>query len=91
MYILAFYFKKQKPNSVCQYILFHASKGGPEVLWANMTSGRELGNVRREKSDIGHLKNNSSFWNFQAGKVVSFQSIRRGNDQAFSMKSPACL
>lgn len=72
MYILAFYFKRRETNSVCQSILLQAPKYGSKVLWVNMTSGRERGKVSRERSDMGHLRNNSSCWNFQSGKVVVF-------------------
>lgn len=47
-----------------------------------MTSGREMRNVKCERSDIGHLRNNSFCWIFQSGKVESFQKNqkRQGSD-----------
>lgn len=53
--------------------MLQASEGGSKVLWVSLASGILLGNVRLERSDVGHLRNSRSCWIFLFGKVGPFK------------------
>lgn len=62
--------------------MLQASEGVSKVLWVSLASRIQLGNVRLERSDVGHLRNNRSCWIFLFGKVGPFKRLRRGRGQA---------
>lgn len=62
--------------------MLQASEGGSKVLWVNLVSGIQLGNVSLERSDIGHLRNNRACWIFLFGKMGPFKTLRRDRGQA---------
>lgn len=64
-------------KSACQSVLLQASEGSSTVPWVSLASGIELGHASLERSDVGHLRNNSSRGIFLSGKGGSFQKPQK--------------